>query len=265
MGLRAGAWFRTEFFGFARGGTSPAVPYRRECRLARLSSFHPRSNFNLLSVEVCLDPNNKGDPTAINCPGARADVLGQQPGVVECSGNIWMRLGIEVRTLATQRSHCRVPMQASMAARGCGCGVWSGQGQNLQRQEHCMPTKDPVVPLVICCSGPQVHVQVAHAALRLCARPALRLPGGGCAGSGPACHGFRGALTWQARQCARLLAWDAWGCDTGSPPKHPHHCATVTPAASSASNSPLPCPACRPSTAPTGPSSPGAMKELPVY
>lgn len=47
-------------------------------------------------MEVCLDPSNKGEPTAINCPGARADALGEQPGVVECSGNIWMRLGIEV-------------------------------------------------------------------------------------------------------------------------------------------------------------------------
>lgn len=56
----------------------------------------PCSNANLLSVEVCLDPSKKDEPTAINCPGARADAVGEQAGVVECTGNIWMRLGIEV-------------------------------------------------------------------------------------------------------------------------------------------------------------------------
>lgn len=70
--------------------------HSRSPAVFHLCSPSTRSNANLLSVEVCLDPSKKDEPTAINCPGARADAVGEQAGVVECTGNIWMRLGIEV-------------------------------------------------------------------------------------------------------------------------------------------------------------------------
>ena len=54
------------------------------------------SNGNLLSVEVCLDPSNRANPTAISCPANRTAAVGPQAGAVECAGSAWMRLGIEV-------------------------------------------------------------------------------------------------------------------------------------------------------------------------
>lgn len=56
----------------------------------------PRSNQQLLGVEVCLDPSSKSEPKAIDCPANRASAVDSQPGVTECNGTVTMRIGVEV-------------------------------------------------------------------------------------------------------------------------------------------------------------------------
>ena len=63
------------------------------------ASILSRSNQNLLAVEVCLDPANKDTPQAIDCPTNRTAAVGSQPGVADCNGTVYLRLGIEVGAL----------------------------------------------------------------------------------------------------------------------------------------------------------------------
>lgn len=72
-------------------------PHPFPCRPPCPCSSHPCSNWNLLSVELCLDPASAAaDPAAVSCPANRTAALGSNPSVVECAGNVWMRLGVEV-------------------------------------------------------------------------------------------------------------------------------------------------------------------------
>lgn len=47
-------------------------------------------------MEVCLEPASKGQPIVVDCPASRSEAVGTQPGLVECNGTNFMRLGIQI-------------------------------------------------------------------------------------------------------------------------------------------------------------------------